>query len=124
MKLLIAIVQDYDVDRLLRAVTGAGIGATKISSAGGFLRMGNATVLMGLDDSRVEACLRLIRQSCSSRSEVELDQMISEFAEWCPQGMHDVMIGGAVVFQLRVDAFHRLEWAREGDVALAGRGRR
>jgi uncharacterized protein YaaQ len=124
MKLLIAVVQDYDADRLLRAVTGAGIGATKISSAGGFLRMGNATVLMGLDDSRVETCLRLIRQSCSSRAEVELDQVVSEFAEWYPLGVHEVMIGGAVVFQLRVDAFHRLEGVQEGEVAVAGRGGR
>lgn len=113
MKLLIAVVQDYDVDRLLTAVTSAGFGATKICSAGGFLRMGNATVLIGLDDEQTPTCLRLIRQSCQARAEIESDQMEPEYAEWYPYGVHAVMIGGAVVFQLRVDAFYQLREAPE-----------
>ncbi len=120
MKLLIAVVQDYDVDRLLKAVTGAGFGATKISSAGGFLRMGNATVLMGIAEDRVDTCLRLIRQSCCSRAEVEFDQVASEFAEWYPSGVHQVMIGGGVVFQLNIEAFHQLGSTAPAEVALAG----
>ena len=55
MKFIIAIVQDYDCDRLLRAVTGAGLGATKIASTGGFLRTGNTTVMMGIQDDELRA---------------------------------------------------------------------
>jgi len=121
MKLLIAIVQDYDCDRLLRAVTSAGFGATRISSTGGFLRMGNTTVLMGVDDDRVAACLRLIEQSCRSRCEVKLEQVVSEYAEWYPAGVHEVMIGGAVVFQLNVAGFHRIQLSDDAHLVTTGR---
>lgn len=47
MKLILAIVQPKDSNRLLRAFVKAGIGATKLSSTGGFLREGNTTFMMG-----------------------------------------------------------------------------
>ncbi len=108
MKLLIAIVQDYDTDRLLSAVTNAGFGATRIASTGGFLRTGNTTVLLGVEDERIPLCLKLIQQACRSRSEVKLELVASEYAEWYPAGVDEVTIGGAVVFMIRVADFHRV----------------
>lgn len=105
MKLVIAIIQAYDSDRLLRAVTNAGLRATKIVSTGGFLRMGNATILMGVGDDRVRECLEIIRTSCEPRVEVAFDPAEHEFIEWFPIGVHDVTVGGAVVFILRVSDF-------------------
>lgn len=102
MKLVIAIVQDYDSDGLLRAVTGAGLYATRLSSTGGFLRSGNKTVLLGVDDDRLPLCLKLIEQACKDRVAVENPPSTSEFAEWFPAGVHDVKVGGAVVFILAV----------------------
>ena len=109
MKLILAIVQDYDCDRLLRAVTSAGFGATKIASTGGFLRTGNTTVMMGIEAERIDSCLRLIVQSCKSRVDVQLDPVASEYAEWFASGLHEVTIGGAVIFQLNVSRFVRIE---------------
>lgn len=108
MKLVVAIVQDYDCDRLLRTVTGAGFGATKISSTGGFLRQGNTTILMGVADEAVPKCLALIGQSCELRVEVQVDPGISEFVEWFPSGVQEVTVGGAIVFVARVSAYHRV----------------
>lgn len=105
MKLIVAIIQAYDSDRLLRAVTSAGFRATKIVSTGGFLRMGNATILMGVDDNRVNQCLQVIHTSCESRVEEGFDPTEHEFIEWFPIGVHDVTVGGAVVFILRVSDF-------------------
>lgn len=105
MKFIIAIVQDYDCDRLLRTVTTAGFGATKIASTGGFLRTGNTTVMMGVENDRVPACFRMIEQSCKSRVEVQLDPVAAEYAEWYAAGVHEVTIGGAIVFQVDVDRF-------------------
>lgn len=107
MKFIVAIVQDYDCDRLLRTVTSAGFGATKIASTGGFLRSGNTTVMMGVEDERAPACFRLIEQSCKSRVEVQLDPGAAEYAEWYAAGVHEVTIGGAIVFQVDVDRFLR-----------------
>ncbi len=108
MKLIIAIIQAYDSDRLLRAVTSAGFGATKIVSTGGFLRMANATIIMGVDDERVDECLQIIREHCDSRVESSIDPGEQEYIEWFPIGMQEVTVGGAVVFIVQVSRFQRL----------------
>ena len=107
MKLVIAIVQDYDSDRLLKAISGAGLYATRLSSTGGFLRSGNKTVFLGVDDDRVPQCLKLIENACKNRVAVELDPTSPEFAEWFPAGVHEVKVGGAVVFILAVARFEK-----------------
>jgi len=108
MKLIVAIVQDYDVDRLLHTISFNRIGATKLASTGGFLRSGNTTVLMGVQDDRVGRCLQLIRQSCQQRAEVQVELAGNEFSEWQAGGLHEVTIGGAVVFVLNIDRFERI----------------
>jgi uncharacterized protein YaaQ len=118
MKLIIAIIQAYDSDRLLRAVTERGFRATKIVSTGGFLRMGNATIFMGVDDDRVQECLGVIHESCESRVEAGYDPGEHEFIEWFPIGVHDVTVGGAVVFSVAVREHHRLLLGQTGDSNL------
>lgn len=108
MKLIFAIVQDYDVDRLLRAVTDAGFRATRIASTGGFLRTGNTTVFMGVEASRVPECIALIKASCSSRVDSKVDAGSYEFLEMFPDGVHEVTVGGAVVFIAAVSRFERV----------------
>lgn len=98
MKFVIAIVQDYDADRLLRAITRKGFRATRIASTGGFLRMGNATIFMGVEAEDVPEAFRIIRQNCESRVEVQVDAASPEYVDWFPAGMHEVTVGGAVVF--------------------------
>lgn len=121
MKLVVAFIQDYDCDRLLQALTAAGLSATKISSMGGFLRTRNTTVLMGVEDDDLSKCLRILEQACRSRVEVQLDPSVSVYAEWYAAGVHEVTIGGAVVFVLKVDAFHRIPSpARERETANVG----
>jgi uncharacterized protein YaaQ len=115
MKLIIAIVQDYDTDRLLQAVSGAGIGATRIASTGGFLRTGNTTVLMGLDDHRVPECLDLIRGACQARVQRPPEELVADLLEWNPAAVAEVTIGGAVVFVTNVSRFERLPVRVEDD---------
>ncbi|HEU0163419.1 MAG TPA: cyclic-di-AMP receptor [Thermomicrobiales bacterium] len=114
MKLVIAIVQDYDVDKLLRSVTEVGMRATRLSSTGGFLRTGNTTIIMGIDNHRVKECLAIIQRSCSTRVDVRVDASAPEFAEWAAAGVHDVTIGGAVVFIVAVERFERIGLPAEG----------
>lgn len=107
MKFVIAIVQDYDCDRLLRSITLSGLRATRIGSTGGFLRMGNTTVLMGVDDYRLAECLSIIERSCKSRVEVQVDVASPEYVEWFPAGIHEVTVGGAIVFIIQVERYVR-----------------
>ena len=54
MLLLIAVVQDQDVNRLLTALLEKGYRATKLASTGGFLRQGNTTLLIGVQEEQLE----------------------------------------------------------------------
>jgi len=108
MKLLVAIVQAYDTDRLLRAVTGAGFRVTRIQSTGGFLRAGNSTVLMGVEDARVPECLKLIKSSSRSRVETTPGELEAHVFELTGGGVASVAVGGAVVFVLPIAHFERI----------------
>jgi uncharacterized protein YaaQ len=111
MRLVVAIVQDYDCDRLLQAVSGAGFGATRIASTGGFLRTGNTTVFMGVDDDQVDRCVSLVRSTCQARVERAPEELVLDMTEGNPAAMAEVTIGGAVVFVMVVSSFLRLEHA-------------
>lgn len=108
MKLLITIVQAYDSDRLLRAVTSAGMGATKINSVGGFLRMANATILMAVNAERVPEAVDIIRGIAQRRVEVKMDATEAEYSDWFAGGFHEVSIGGAVIFVLPMDGLYQI----------------
>jgi uncharacterized protein YaaQ len=114
MKLIVAIVQDYDCDRLLRAVTDAGFGSTRIASTGGFLRTGITTVLMGVAAERVAECLALINNVCGARVERAPVELTTYLAESYPQGLAEVMTGGAVTFVVPVARFERFDRHEDG----------
>ena len=54
MKLIIAIVQDEDSSKLLSVLMQKGFGVTKLATTGGFLKAGNTTLLLGVDDQRID----------------------------------------------------------------------
>ena len=57
MKLIIAIVQDKDSSKLSNALVEADIRATKLSTTGGFLRAGNTTFLIGVEEDKIETVI-------------------------------------------------------------------
>ncbi len=63
VKLIVAIVPDpANADRAVEALVAAGYpGPTRINTSGGFLRRGNATLLLGTDDERVEGAIDVLR---------------------------------------------------------------
>jgi uncharacterized protein YaaQ len=108
MKLIVAIVQDYDTDRVLRSVTAAGFRVTRISSVGGFLRSTNATLFMGVEDDQVSECLFTIRSACATR----IHQIAAtDHASWLEFGEGEISpdaFGGAVILVIPVDRFARI----------------
>ena len=67
MKLIIAIVQDEDSGILIDELMDEDFRVTKLASTGGFLKSGNTTLLIGIDDSRVEKCLGIITKYSKRR---------------------------------------------------------
>ncbi len=62
MKLLIAILLHTDGDEIVQALVEQHYSVTRIASSGGFLRRGNATLLIGLQAEQVQAAMQLIRE--------------------------------------------------------------
>jgi uncharacterized protein YaaQ len=61
MKMIILILKDSDSDAVTQALTAADYRVTRVASTGGFLRSGVVTLLLGVDDDRVDAAVELIR---------------------------------------------------------------
>ena len=103
MKLIISIVHSDDADLLLRTLADKGYRSTRISTTGGFLREGNATILVGAEPEHVEGVLEVIRNSCQSRFQWFTPPPLAETGEaYVPQPV-EVQVGGATVFVLEVD---------------------
>lgn len=109
MKLILAIVQDADSSRLQEALGESGFQSTKLASTGGFLREGNTTVLIGVQDHKVPEVKEIIHATCRERTKVvtagsPIHALEGVFAS---QPM-EVPVGGAIVFVLSTDEFVRL----------------
>jgi uncharacterized protein YaaQ len=108
MKLVMSIVNSDDADQLVNALTQAGYRATTISTTGGFLRQGNATIFVGTEDENVETVLQLVKVNCCTRSEyVSPLPPVMEPGEMYVPTPVDVQMGGATVFVMDVVQFER-----------------
>jgi uncharacterized protein YaaQ len=71
MKMIIAILRDVDSDPVTRELTAGKFRVTRIASTGGLLRRGVTTLLVGVDDGKVEAAIQVLKENCSPASEGE-----------------------------------------------------
>lgn len=106
MKLVLAVVQDQDSNRLLNALTDNNFRVTKLASTGGFLKSGNTTFLIGTEDVRVDRALQIIKENCSSREQLvsPVSPMGGNADSYMPYPV-EVEVGGAIVFVLPVEQF-------------------
>lgn len=110
MKLIIAIVQDEDSSRLINKLMKDGYGVTKLATTGGFLRSGNTTLLIGVDDAKLEGAMGIIENVCKSRKQVApVPMSVSSMpsSSYAPYPL-EVMVGGATVFVLPVEEFRKI----------------
>ena len=109
MKLLIAVVQDDDASRLVEALMKNGFGVTKLATTGGFLRSGNTTLLIGVQDEQMPDALGIIEKLCKSRKQIAATHsntmgMPSSFISY-PM---EVVVGGATIFVVNVEQFIKM----------------
>jgi uncharacterized protein YaaQ len=64
MKLIIAIIRDESSDEILQALIQDDFRVTRIASTGGFLRRGMTTLMIGVDDDKVDQAFHLIGDIC------------------------------------------------------------
>jgi uncharacterized protein YaaQ len=106
MKLILAVVQDKDSNRLIDALGNKDFKTTKLSTTGGFLKEGNTTLMIGCNDAEVDDALEIIKENCSQR-----DQMVAPISpmggnadSYIPKPVK-VEVGGATVFVLPIESF-------------------
>ena len=105
MKLLIAIVQDEDSSKLLSKLMQIGLSATKLATTGGFLKAGNTTLLLGVEEERIQDALKIIESVCKSRKQMtSAPSALTGIAhgEYTTYPV-EVTVGGATVFILSID---------------------
>ena len=106
MKLVVCIVHNRDKNRVTDRLVEDGFKFTIIGSTGGFLREGNTTFLIGIQDEEQATLLRAIEENSSAR-----EQIVNVGTMEAPGGLMGspvkVPVGGSVVFIMNVEQFAR-----------------
>ena len=100
MKLILAIVNNDDSAVVAGALSREYFTVTKLSTTGGFLMVGNTTLLIGTPEDRVDRAIEIVKENSSSRQK-DTQPLGSGLKE---SSLPDsVQVGGAAVFVLNVE---------------------
>ena len=66
MKLILAVVRDIDSEAVIRTLVDAGYRVTRLASTGGFLRRGNMTLMIGVEEGDVQTVTELMRKAAGT----------------------------------------------------------
>lgn len=107
MKLILAIINRDDAGAVTQNLTKKGFSSTRLATTGSFLLAGNVTILVGVDEEKVQAVIDIIKEFSHSRK-----QMIPTSAEvgfGCYPSMPvEVAVGGATIFVVDIERFERI----------------
>lgn len=107
MKLIIAIVSSDDANNVQKALIKEHYQATKLATTGGFLMKGNTTFLIGAEDEKVDAIIKVIGNHSKERKKVIPNSVVNEFGMLATTPI-EVKVGGATIFVLNVEQFVKL----------------
>ena len=109
MKLIVAIVQDEDASRLINSLMDDGFSVTKLATTGGFLRAGNTTLLLGVENDRFQPAMDIIEQVSKSRKQIATSPspVAGSASVYVPYPI-EVTVGGATIFVLEVEQFVKI----------------
>jgi len=107
MKLVIAIINYDDAGAVTQSLTKNGFSSTKLATTGGFLMAGNVTILIGVDEEKVQNVIDIIHEHSHSRK--QLIPTTSEISYGYYSTMPvEVTVGGATIFVVDIERFERL----------------
>ncbi len=107
MKLILAIVNDDDAAIVSGALSKAKFSATKLATTGGYLKAGNSTFIIGVEDELVDNAIEII--GANARKRTQIIQDTSPYGAINTMAMPlEITVGGAIIFVLDVEQFHKL----------------
>jgi len=104
MKLIIAVVSNDDSHSLSNALTKENFAVTKLATTGGFLKIGNTTMLIGTENDRVEKCIEIIKEESKQRTELVPSTASYDIGRFATFPV-EVQVGGATIFVMDVEQF-------------------
>jgi uncharacterized protein YaaQ len=104
--LLIAVIQEQDLDSATESLQHVGASMTYLSSSGGFLGRRNSTLLIGLPVEKEEDALIALHDACRQR--IEYMTLPLEGSPLPMPAPVPVTVGGATVFALPVERFEQI----------------
>ncbi|MEG1887004.1 MAG: cyclic-di-AMP receptor [Oscillospiraceae bacterium] len=108
MKLVVAIINNDDSAIAASALNKHGFFVTKLSTTGGFLMVGNTTLLIGTEANNVDKIKEVLVKTCPTRKQV------NPSSSSLGRGLHsnelgdEVTVGGATMFVLNVESFEKI----------------
>lgn len=109
-KLLLAVIQGDDYPETVDDLNHNGFFATVLSSTGGFLKKRSITLMIGVEEHRVQAVLDILRHSAGRRQQMTYSNMSMSAAgpnPSMPMIPVQMSVGGAVVFIMDLDEIQK-----------------
>ena len=108
MKLILAIVNNDDSMRVSAALTESGFGVTRLSTSGGFLMVGNTTLLIGTEDNKKQQAIDIIKKHCPTRKQINASNASYGMGMSHMSIPEEVNVGGATIFVLEVSEMEKI----------------
>ena len=106
MKMITAIVNYKDTNRVCQALTEKGYEHTRLATTGGFLRAGNTTFMLGVEAEKVDAAIAILEKYSKKRTQVVPSTTYGATAGHSfPM---EVTVGGATVFVTDIERYEKL----------------
>ncbi len=104
MKMIIAIIGSEDADDLVYELNQHSFFVTKLSTMGGFLKKKSTTLMLGVEDERVEDAISGAREQLVYTPPTMAGNCCPTVNMTVPMNMK---VGGATVFVINVEEFQK-----------------
>jgi len=105
-KLLLAVIQSDDYPDTVDDLNRAGFFATILSSTGGFLKKRSMTLMIGVEEAKVQEALKILKQCAGRRKQMTYSNLSMSAGgpnPSVPMMPVQMDVGGVVVFILDLD---------------------
>ena len=107
MKLILAIVSSDDSASVQAALTKKQFPITKLATTGGFLKAGNTTFIVGVEDDKVQEVIAEISAHSSRRTQIVPSASTMDMGLYASFPV-EVTVGGSTIFVLNVEQFEKV----------------
>ena len=107
MKLIFAIVNRDDAGAVTQSLSRRGFSSTKLATTGGFLLASNVTLMIGVDEEKVEEAIDIVKEHSHSRKQIIPATSEMNYGYY-PSVPVEVTVGGATIFVVDIDRFERV----------------